>query len=81
MAMSCGVGHRTQLRYGDAVAVAEASRCSSDSTPSLGTSICRGCSPKKTQNKKPLPVLSRTYLLGHRSTCLESQRNRLDGHR
>ena len=30
-----------------AVSVAVASRCSSDSTPSLGTSICRTCSPKK----------------------------------
>ena len=30
-----------------AVAVAQASSCSSDWTPSLGTSICCGCSPKK----------------------------------
>ena len=35
------------LRSGVAVAVAEASGCSSDSTPGLGTSICHGCGPKK----------------------------------
>ena len=34
-----------QLRYG--VAVAVASSCGSDSTPSLGTSVCSRCSPKK----------------------------------
>ena len=31
----------------DAVAVVEAGSCSPDSTPSLGTSMCRRCSPKK----------------------------------
>ena len=35
-----------------AVAVAQASRYSSDSTPSLGTSICHKCGPKKTKKKK-----------------------------
>ena len=35
-----------------AVAVAEASSSSSDLTPSLGTSICSGCSPKKQKEKK-----------------------------
>ena len=38
------------LRSGVAAAVAEASGCSSNSTPSLVTSICCGCDPKK-QNK------------------------------
>ena len=44
---------RWQIRFGFdvAVPVAQASSCSSDSTPSLGISICRGCSPKKTKNK------------------------------
>ena len=37
------------LWSGVAVAVVSASSYSSDSTPSLGTSICRGCSPKKQQ--------------------------------
>ena len=35
-----------------AVAVAQGSSCSSDSTPSLGTSICCRCGPKKTKEKK-----------------------------
>ena len=40
------------MRRGSCMAVVEAGSCSSDSTPSLGTSICRGCSPKKTNKKK-----------------------------
>ena len=43
---------QTWVRSGVAVAMAEASTCSSDSTPSLGTSICLGCGPKKTHTKK-----------------------------
>ena len=46
---------QTRLRSGVAVAVVQASSCSSDLTPNLGTSICCGCSPKKTKqtnNKK-----------------------------
>ena len=35
-----------------AVAVAKASGYSSNLTPSLGTSICRGCSPRKGKKKK-----------------------------
>ena len=35
-----------------AVAVAVASGCTSDSIPSLGTSICHTCSPKKPKKKK-----------------------------
>ena len=38
-----------QLRSGVAVTMAVASSCSSDLTPSLGTSICHRCSPKKTK--------------------------------
>ena len=34
------------------VAVAQASSCSSDLTPSLGTSICHRCSPKKANKNK-----------------------------
>ena len=40
-----------QLRSGVAVAMMEASSCSSDSTPSLGTSICHRCGPKESKNK------------------------------
>ena len=35
-----------------AVVVAVAGSYSSNSTPSLGTSICRGCGPKKTKKKR-----------------------------
>ena len=35
-----------------AEAVVEASSCSSDSTPRLGTSICRGCGPIKKKKEK-----------------------------
>ena len=44
---------RLQMRLGSsvAVAVAKASGCSSDSTPSLGTSMCHGCGPKEQRKK------------------------------
>ena len=40
------------------MAVVQASGCSSDSTPSLGTSICPGCSPKKAKKNKKQKKLS-----------------------
>ena len=42
---------QTWFRCGIVVAVAVAYSYSSESTPSLRTSICQGCSPKKTKNK------------------------------
>ena len=42
---------QTQLGSGVAVALVQASSNSSDSTPSLGTSICHGCGPKKTRKE------------------------------
>ena len=48
-----------QLRSSVAVAVASASSCSSDSTPSLGTSMCRGCGPRKNE-KKGIPKASQS---------------------
>ena len=46
--------YRLQMQLGShiAVAVVETSSCSSDSTPSLGTSICSRCGPKKQKKKK-----------------------------
>ena len=43
---------RSQTQLGSGVAMVQASSCSSDQTPSLGTSICHGRGPKKqkTQN-------------------------------
>ena len=47
--MSCGVGHR---RSSDPKLLwLWAGSYSSNWTPSLGTSICRGCGPKKTKRK------------------------------
>ena len=47
------------------MAVVQAGGYSSDWTPSLGTSICRGCGPKKQTNKKNCfhvpDVLSENY--------------------
>ena len=45
---------RLQMRLGSGVAVAlvKASGHSSDSTPSLETSICYGCGPQKERKKK-----------------------------
>ena len=44
----CSVGWGSYV----AVAVVQVGSCSSDSTPSLRTSICLGCGPKKTKKKK-----------------------------
>ena len=41
-----------RLGFSIAVAGAKAGSCSSDSTPSLGTSICHGGGPKKKKRKK-----------------------------
>ena len=43
---------QTWLGSGIAVALVQAGSNSSDQTPSLGTSICHGCGPKKTKDKK-----------------------------
>ena len=54
-----------QLRSHMAVAVAQSSSYSSDSTPRLGTSTCHGCKPKKTKRPKNKinsePVFWKTY--------------------
>ena len=43
---------QTWLESSVAIAVEKADKCSSDSTPNLGTSICWGCSPKKAKKKE-----------------------------
>ena len=43
---------QTRLRSQVAVAVLQVGSWSSDSTPSLGTSICQGCGPEKTKRLK-----------------------------
>ena len=47
---------QTGLRSGVAVAVVKAGTYSSDSTPSLGTSICRGCGPRKDKKRPPKKI-------------------------
>ena len=62
----CGLwsGSRMRLGSGVAVALAWAGGYSSGWTPSLGTSMCRGCSPKKDrrQKKKVRQILLRSHL-------------------
>ena len=48
----CELWCRLQMQLRSGVAVAVAGLYSSDWTPSLGTSICRGCGPKKTHTQK-----------------------------
>ena len=50
----CELWCRLKMRLGSGVAVAvvQAGSCSSNSTPSLGTSICRRLGPKKKKAKK-----------------------------
>ena len=47
-----------RLGFCVAVAVVKASRCSSDLTPSLGTSICHGMAVKNKQTKPKQPAAS-----------------------
>ena len=44
--------YRLQTRLGSSVAVVQTDSCSSDSTPSLGTSMCWGCGSTKKKKKK-----------------------------
>ena len=47
----CDLWCMSQMRLGSRVAVVQARSCSFDSIPSLGTSVCQGCSPKKQKKK------------------------------
>jgi len=57
---------RSQTQFGSciAVAVAQAGSCSSDLTPSLGTSMCCGCGPKKMQKKKKKGEVQTHLMMG-----------------
>ena len=66
----CGeLRHRSWMWLGSGVAMAvvQGDRCSSDWTPSLGTSICRGYSPKKqkTKNKNKKKKQGKAWLGPH----------------
>ena len=43
---------RSQMQLRSCIAVAVAGSCSSNSTPSLGISMCHGCGPKKQKKIK-----------------------------
>ena len=60
---------RSQTRLGSCVAVVKASSYSSDSTPSLETSIRRGCSSKKQQQKSECRFNPWALLSGLRIQC------------
>ena len=57
------------LRSHVAVAVAQASSCSSDLTCSLGTSICHGRGPKKAKKKENKPYGCKTTKRDHPEMC------------
>ena len=72
------------LGSGVAVAVVQAGSCSSDLTPSLGTSVCCGYGPKKTKKIScrygvPLPFNTKSLfpknnnILLHKSTAVKNQ--------
>ena len=61
-----------------AVAMAVASSCRSDLTPSLGTSICHKCSPKKTKKKKKKKNRKNKVDRIHRVVFKEISRDPLD---
>ena len=56
---------QTQLRFGVAMAMVYTGRCTSNSTPSLGTYMCHGCSSKRDRLNHLLP--HPTHLLS--SSC------------
>ena len=71
---------QVQIGSGMAVAVAKANSYSLDSTPSLGTSICQECGPKKEKKKR-----SRGQGRSYRKICqlqipTETQESPVTGH-
>ena len=71
---------QTPLRSCIAVAMVQAGSCSSDSTPSLVTSICCRCSLKKTKKKKKKKKVCNNDLTDKRKTALLQLRNTVTPH-
>ena len=65
---------QTQLRSGVTVAVAQASSYSSNSTLSLGTSMCCRYGPKKTKKKKRINHLGVNLTKEVKDLCSENQK-------
>ena len=84
----CDMQCRSQTRFRCmVVAVAEASSCSSNQTPSLGTPTCWKCSPKKYNKKEYYEQLcanklespeERDKFPGRHTTKTDSRRNNLN---
>ena len=51
-AMNCGIGHRHSLDLVLLCLWCRSAVAALDSTPSLGTSMCHSCGPKKKKEKK-----------------------------
>ena len=64
---------QTPLGSHIAVAVAQACGYSSDQTPSLGTSICHGCSPRKDKREKKKKSIIFPWDQEHKLPCFQSQ--------
>ena len=60
---------QARLKSGIGMAVALPGSCSSDSPPSLGTSICHKCGPKRKKKKRILKKVTCLYLI-HDFHCL-----------
>ena len=64
--MSWGVACRqlgSRIAVAVAVAMVQASSCSSNSTPSLGTSVCHRCGPKKEKGGKKVELFNHLDVL------------------
>ena len=68
LAMSCGIDHKTWLGSCIAMAVAQVSSCSSDLTPSLGTS-----KPPSPQKMPVIPLLIVPGSSGHQEHLTSAQ--------
>ena len=57
----CELQCRSQTWLRSGVAIGSAGSCGSDSTPSLATSTCQNCGPKKQTNKKTQTKPNQTH--------------------
>ena len=61
---------QTWLGSGVAEALVKAGSCSSDWTPSLGTSIYHGCSPEKTKKQQQKKPITNSYRTREATVCV-----------
>ena len=70
---------RSKTQLGSGIAVAVAGSCSSDLTPSLRTSICHECGPKKEKKKKDSPFSEPSYTTGGNGGGTSTMENSIEG--